>query len=484
MKTLYRLTVGASGAAVAISLYWRFAARRHTLPCPSWLSWMLENPFMNSVAGADAILERLGVRPGMNVLDIGCGPGRLTVPAARRVGTTGTVVALDIQSAMLQRLQQKVEASRLTNIRLVQGGAGEGKVGRNAFDRALLVTVLGEIPDRKAALTEIFEALRTGGILSVTEVLPDPHYQRLGTVRHIASEVGFEEQEYFGGFPAYTVHLRKPNGHSPAKIKVEGLSNVSSTLLIPLYIRALESRRPDPLLTDTKAAELVNQLDYDFSRLRKAAFSRIFPLLRMREFDHRVRTFLAEHPEGTLVDIGCGFDTRFYRVDNGKMRWYDLDLPEVMMIRDQLLGESPNRYSIRSSALDFTWMDQISERGGQPYLFLAEGVLPYFELQDVKCLVMALGERFPGAELVFDALPPGFVRWMRWHPALRATKARLGWGLGDSLELERWHPGIRLISQWFYFDQPEPRLRWYKLLKWFAPISKARIVQYKLGRQQ
>ncbi len=481
MKTFYRVTLGAIGAAFAVNLYWRFAARRQTLPCPSWLSWMLENPFMNSVAGAQSILDRLAVEPGMKILDMGCGPGRLTIPAAQRVGNTGLVFGLDLQPDMLARVREKLKITGLTNVQLVQGGAGEGRVPRDTFDRALLVTVLGEIPDRKAALAEIFGALKPGGILSITEVLPDPHYQTAGAIRRFAAEVGFEEAAYFGGFPAFTIHLRRPDPDAPPRIKVQGLSKVSSTLLVALYIRAFESRRPDALIKDTKAIDLVNRLDYDFTRLNQTAFSRIFPLLRVREFDHRVRTFLAEHPDGAVVDIGCGLDTRFYRIDNGAVRYYELDFPEVMSIREQVLGSEPRRIPIRSSVLDFAWMDQIQVSDGQPILFLSEGVFPYLSLDEVNRLIVALCQRFPGSQLIFDALPPAFARWMRWHPALRATGAYLGWGLADGRELERWHPGIRMLSEWFYFDQPEPRLRGYQLLRWFAPISKARIVQYRLG---
>jgi len=481
IRNISRIAFGAAGIAFATMLLRRFTARWHALPCPFWLSWLLENPFMNSVAGAEAILVRLAVESGMKVLDVGCGPGRLTIPAARRVGADGEVTALDIQPEMLLRVQKKLDMAALTNVRLVRAGAGEGKVGRDRFDRALLVTVLGEIPDRKMALMEIFQALKPGGILSVTEVLPDPDFQTPGTVRRLAFEVGFEEQAYFSGFPAFTLHLRKPDTNVLPPIKVEGLSHVSETLFVPLYLRALESHRPDGLINDPKAVELVNRLDYDFSKLGGTAFSRIFPLLRMREYDRRVRTFLSHHPEGIIIDIGCGLDTRYYRVDNGRATWYELDFPEVMTIRQQLLGESPRRYSISCSALDFAWMDDVQRLNRQPILFLSEGVFPYFERQEVKHLVKVLCERFQGSELIFDALPPGFVRWMRWHPALRATNARLGWGLVDSREPEQWYPGIRLMSEWFYFDQPEPRLRWYRLLKWFAPISRARIVQYRLG---
>lgn len=210
MKNWSRITLGAAGIAVSSMIYWRFAVRRQTLPCPSWLSWLLENPFMNSVAGAEAILERLELQPGMSLLDVGCGPGRLTLPAARRVGGAGQVTAVDIQSEMLRRTQRKAQEAGLSNVRLVRAAVGENNLGHDAFDRALLVTVLGEIPDREAALTVIFGALKPGGILSITEVLPDPHYQPIRTVRRLAAQVGFQESAVFGRFPAYTIHLIKP----------------------------------------------------------------------------------------------------------------------------------------------------------------------------------------------------------------------------------------------------------------------------------
>ncbi len=210
LRNLTRFAFGAAGMAFIALIMRRVTARQRPLPCPFWLSGLLNNPYMNSVAGAEAILNRLGVEAGMKVLDVGCGPGRLTIPAARRVGVDGEVTALDIQPEMLRRVQKKLDASHLTNVRLVRAGAGDGQVGQDMFDRALLVTVLGEIPDRRAALDEIFQALKPGGILSVTEVLPDPDFQTPGSIRRLASDVGFEEQAHFGGFPAFTLHLRTP----------------------------------------------------------------------------------------------------------------------------------------------------------------------------------------------------------------------------------------------------------------------------------
>ena len=152
----------------------------------------------------------------MSVLDIGCGPGRLSIPVAERVGDQGEVVALDLQPGMLQRARDKARRAGLANIRFSQRevGTGEHKLECDHFDRALLVTVLGEIPNREAALSEVFEALKPGGILSITEVIFDPHFQWHSTVARFAENVGFRERAIFGNRIAYTVHFEKPANRS------------------------------------------------------------------------------------------------------------------------------------------------------------------------------------------------------------------------------------------------------------------------------
>lgn len=179
-------------------------------PMPAYLSFLLENPVMNAMAGPSLLLDRAGVTPGMRLLDVGCGPGRITLPAAERVGAAGEVVALDIQEAMLKRVQKKIEAHNVSNIRLLHAGAGEGKTEPESFDRALLVTVLGEIPDQAAALREIHRALKPGGILSITEMVTDPDYERPDAIRRLAQETGFEVVGKMGGFPTFTMNLAKP----------------------------------------------------------------------------------------------------------------------------------------------------------------------------------------------------------------------------------------------------------------------------------
>jgi ubiquinone/menaquinone biosynthesis C-methylase UbiE len=191
---------------IVVGLVWRWGS----WPCPAWLVPLLENPYVEAVAGAKTLLERAGIRPGMRVLDAGCGPGRVTVPASVRVGPSGRVVAVDIQRGMLERLGSRAEEKGLTNVELVLAGLGDGKLPTDEFDVALLATVLGEIPDKPAALREIHRSLRPGGVLSITEVLPDPHYQRLSRVRTLARESGFRELSIFPGWLSYTLNVGKP----------------------------------------------------------------------------------------------------------------------------------------------------------------------------------------------------------------------------------------------------------------------------------
>ena len=196
-------------ALILTCLAWRYLIRCKSLPCPSWLSPILDNPFTKLVAGSETLLDRARVEQGMNILDMGCGPGRLSIPAAERVGPSGLIVALDIQKAMLRKCEARIKKHRLTNIRLVHAGAGEGAVKRNFFDRVFLVTVLGEIQDRARALREMYDALKPRGVLSVTEVFPDPHYQGRTTVRTLGERAGFRLEERFGGFPAFTMNFIK-----------------------------------------------------------------------------------------------------------------------------------------------------------------------------------------------------------------------------------------------------------------------------------
>ena len=220
MSSFFIVVVCGIGLLLLCAIVWRVLIRRVSLPCPPSFIWLLENKVMERVAGGAVIIQRARIAEGMRVLDAGCGAGRLTIPIARHVGANGHVVALDVQSAMLARLADRVAKHALTNVTAVhaplgQGdiaSSGQGPIGRDEFDRAIMVTVLGEIPDKIPALREVHDSLKPGGILSVTEVLPDPHYQSKAAVRRMAKEVGFEVEEAYSGLRSFTFNLIRAGG--------------------------------------------------------------------------------------------------------------------------------------------------------------------------------------------------------------------------------------------------------------------------------
>jgi SAM-dependent methyltransferase len=205
-KILSYASLGVVGLAIG-GLLWQ---RQRPIPIPPTLIFLFENPLVEAFAGSELLVERLGLAPGMRVLDAGCGPGRLTIPVARAVEPTGEVLALDSQRAMLELLEHRLEAESITNVRILEAGLGEGALERDAFDRVLLAFVLGEVRDREAAGRELYAALRPGGILSVTEGFGDPDYRRPISVRREVEPAGFELVERFGGFPVYTLNFRRP----------------------------------------------------------------------------------------------------------------------------------------------------------------------------------------------------------------------------------------------------------------------------------
>jgi SAM-dependent methyltransferase len=209
-----QITMTLSGALVVLltgSLWWRRASRKRQLPCPYWLGWLLENPLTETVARTSVTLDRIGLRPGDYGLDVGSGPGRLTIPAARRVGLNGSIVAIDVQPQMLARLEERAAKAEVPNIVTKLGDITQDMgLPADHFDRAWLVTVLGEIPDRAAALRNLYRTLKPGGTLSVTEIVGDPHYQRRSMVLSLGRQAGFAPSQHWGSRLAFTQNLVKP----------------------------------------------------------------------------------------------------------------------------------------------------------------------------------------------------------------------------------------------------------------------------------
>ena len=269
----------------------------------------------------------------------------------------------------------------------------------------------------------------------------------------------------------------------------QNLSGVPETMLVTLYLRAMETQRPDALIKDEKAVELVARLGYDFERVRRIPMNdanRLVIILRNRQIDRYAQDFLARHPDAVVVHIGCGLDARFERVAerNGQVEWYDLDFPHVIELHRKFIGDERERYHfLACSVLDNAWLDTVSVHRPRPFLFLAEGVFMYLQEAQVKSLVLTLRDHFPGAELVFDCYSPTHVWVHNFQTGTLGGVARTQWGIWHGEKLEGWGEGIRLLDEWGFFDQPEPRLArfwWVRLID--SLFRTLRIYHFQLGK--
>ena len=207
----YYLIISLNSIIISSADVWRNVLRRYSIPCPVLVSGLLHSLFSRSMRSrTKKTIGELNLRPGMKVLDAGCGPGRLTLPISEAVGTPGEVTAIDIHEERLRIAERKARDAHLTNIRFIRTGLGECTLKRNFFDRAVLVTVLGEIPSRKAAFKELYCTLKPGGILLVEETILDTHFQTRSTVLSLAVEAGFVEKEFLVTLFSYTLILEKP----------------------------------------------------------------------------------------------------------------------------------------------------------------------------------------------------------------------------------------------------------------------------------
>ncbi|UYO44997.1 methyltransferase domain-containing protein [Rhodopseudomonas palustris] len=195
----------------ALWVGWRMASRRTVLPCPSEIAWLveMENPLARATR-SEQVVAQLQLRPGDHAIDIGCGPGRVTLPLARAVGPSGQVTALDIQDGMLAKVAAKAEAEGLTNIRPLRADVREAGVAADSLDAAVMVMALGEFPRGTEIFPSVHRMLRPGGRLLVAESVFDPHYVSRRRVRERVLAAGFRELRCTGNAFGYSITFERP----------------------------------------------------------------------------------------------------------------------------------------------------------------------------------------------------------------------------------------------------------------------------------
>ena len=195
-------------------------------------------------------------------------------------------------------------------------------------------------------------------------------------------------------------------------------NSIQETLVIPLYGRALCSRKFPQLFADQTAAELLEQIDYDFSALEQRSggllqtFGALEVAMRQSDLAFEVREYLRAHPRAAVVNLGCGLDSTGRACDNGQCRIYNIDLPDVMAVREALLPAGERERNLAADLNDLSWFDAIDAPTEDGAVFFAAGVFYYFRTEQVRALCAAMAERFPGGRLVFDAAGPTAVKLM------------------------------------------------------------------------
>jgi O-methyltransferase involved in polyketide biosynthesis len=257
------------------------------------------------------------------------------------------------------------------------------------------------------------------------------------------------------------------------------LTGVQQTLLIPLSARVVESRRPDSPFQDPEAERIASVLSADLGFYARE-WSQVEAVVgRTHILDEAVRAFLAKHPQGQVVNLGAGLCTRFHRVDNGTVRWLEVDLPEVIALKRKLLPESPRYQLVAASVLEDSWMQHVNT----PVLFVAEGLLMYLREADVLRLLARLCARFPGDEMWLEAISPFMLRTLgRASRNIRSTGAQFDWGLSEATQLEQKVAGLKVLAVLHPNEVHPDRWRWMRIFRYVRPVHTAlKCIHVRLG---
>jgi O-methyltransferase involved in polyketide biosynthesis len=264
------------------------------------------------------------------------------------------------------------------------------------------------------------------------------------------------------------------------------LTKEQETLLIPLYSKAQDN----PILTDEKARQILEQVEYDFGGLRVPQKTVVTLSIRARQLDIYTQEFIDQHPDALILHLGCGLDSRCQRVERRDSIWYDLDFPDVIELRRKFFPESDTYHLIPSSVNDLAWLEQVSPKD-RPAFVVAEGLMMYLKESEVRDLILCLHQTFPGCHLVFDAFSKMTVARVESHPSLKKTGASVQWGIDDPHEIESWAESsggsIQLQEEWFFSQSAEiERLGWFyrfmfRLTAAFPTVQRAqRLLYYTL----
>lgn len=229
--------------------------------------------------------------------------------------------------------------------------------------------------------------------------------------------------------------------------QLQFMNHVSKTLLIPLYMRALENRKAEPLLRDSLADRIITNISYDFSQLEQDQSHGFCCVARAKYYDDYVRESVAKHDQTVVVNVGCGLDTRFHRLQDLKnVLFFELDLPDVLEMREQLIPETTS-FHVPVSMFDASWMEQIKENHPDAHIIIIfEGVLMYYSEDQVKQLLNEISDHFPNGEIFFDMCDRTLLT--KKVGLLRDFQANFKMGIDNGQDIERIVPRLKLTGEY------------------------------------
>ena len=230
-------------------------------------------------------------------------------------------------------------------------------------------------------------------------------------------------------------------------------SVVAETLLIPLYMKAKESERINPILTDKIAEDLVKKIPYNYSQFDNAKMSAIGCVVRCSYFDNVICRFIDKYNNTVVVNLGCGLDARYQRISPScDTIFYEVDLPEVINLRHKLIPEQKNDLYIATSILETDWMDKLKmNHPNSRFIFVIEGVLMYFKESEIIEILHNITKRFEAGEIWFDILGEFLSKGKLKPDSLKGHKAEIRSGFSNPHLPEYWNPSLKLIEQKNYF---------------------------------
>jgi len=239
------------------------------------------------------------------------------------------------------------------------------------------------------------------------------------------------------------------------------LTKEKETLLATLYGRALESRSQNPVLRDEMAEDAIRHIDYDFGRLTVSKLHALSIAIRARQFDIWTTEYLADHPDAIVLHLGCGLDSRVFRVDPpASVRWFDVDFPEVIELRRRLYPERVGYIMIGSSLADLQWLDNMPR--DRPTWIVAEGVTMYLSENIMDPLLSRLTNHFSSGVIAFDAISRTATRMAGANRSIRATGATFGgFSVDDPQDIKKFAPKLELVT-----ESQTPELPGYSKLPW------------------